>query len=387
MGSLDQRSGGPLRAVLDLSAMGMELGLSSEILGLDPLAVPDNPIPVKLIHSLPTKGPVAYGYSPALRPWCRANLNRFDGVMLHGLWGYSNWAVSQECLAAGLPYVCFPHGSLDLWPVRGQGLWKRAKKTLYWKWRARGVVAGSAAVLFATERELQNARRTFALPPNHRLVVVPYGIVPMEKLQSKPSRNIMLSPKANVALFLGRVHPKKRPDLLIKAWQKAALPPEWRLVIAGPGEPEYLRYLAALAAQCQVADAVEFTGPVAGADKQYLFQRASWFLLPSEQENFGIAVMEAALSDCAVAISDQVYIGDAFPKTSEILPLDVTAWARFMAERMTDDGWRDMTARQTKEALTIAYGVDTVIRGWVAAIRELLGHGTAPEQELPVAAV
>src|ERR1017187_9331323 len=135
VGSLDQWSGGPLRAVLDLSAMALPRGLNSEIVGFGPIAVPDNPLPVGLIHCLPTRGPASYGYAPDLRQWCRENLKRFDVVMLHGMWSYANWAVSQECLAAGLPYIIFLHGMLDLWPVRGQGIWKRLKKTFYWHWR------------------------------------------------------------------------------------------------------------------------------------------------------------------------------------------------------------------------------------------------------------
>ena len=180
---------------------------------------------------------------------------------------------------------------------------------------------------------------------------------------------------------LGRVHPKKRPDLLIKAWKAAAPPPQWLLVIAGPGEPRYLRHLSSLARNLNVSDTVRFTGPVAGADKQYLLNRASWFLLPSEQENFGVAALEAITVGCAVALSDQVYLGDKFPKPSEILPIDVEAWARFMAQRMIDDRWRDEIAARIKDEMLLTYNSEQVTRGWVRSISSVLTEAS-PKQLL-----
>jgi glycosyltransferase involved in cell wall biosynthesis len=362
--------------------MAQDLGLHSEVIGAGPMRIPDNPLEPKLFHQLQVRGPNNYGYSPGLRAWCRANLRRFDGVLLHGMWGYQNWAVSRECIAIGLPYVCFPHGMLDLWSVRGQGLWKRAKKTVYWFLRERSIIAASSAVFFTTKRELQNACRTFRLPHMQPLIVIPYGMAPpIFNVETSPRAEIVVSPKTKIALFLGRVHPKKRPDLLIKAWKAAAPPPQWLLVIAGPGEPRYLRHLSSLARNLNVSDTVRFTGPVAGADKQYLLNRASWFLLPSEQENFGVAALEAITVGCAVALSDQVYLGDKFPKPSEILPIDVEAWARFMAQRMIDDRWRDEIAARIKDEMLLTYNSEQVTRGWVRSISSVLTEAS-PKQLL-----
>lgn len=380
LGSLDQRAGGPLRVVLDLSAASIRLGLRSEVLGFGPLNVPDNPLPCELIHSLPVVGRKSYGWAPLLRSWCARSLVRFDLVILHGMWTYANWVVSRECRAVGVPYVYFPHGMLDLWSVNDQGFWKRIKKTAYWYWREREVMAGSKAVFFTAQRELQNAQKTFALPAAHPLLVVPYGMAPMSAdVQGSPREDILQSPETKVALFLGRVHPKKRPDLLIRGWGAAAVPSRWRLIIAGPGEPAYLDQLAKLALQCGVSQSVQFTGPVMGADKRYLLSRAAWFLLPSEQENFGVAVLEAIVIGCAVAVSDQVYLADEFPENAEVLPLDGDAWMRFLGQRMVDDSWRDDIARRTREKLLPVYNLQSVTYGWVNTIRRVVdGQPTEP---------
>jgi len=372
LGSLDERSGGPLRATLELSAMSEPLGLHSEILGFGELSVQDNPVSEESIHALPVKGPSSYRYAPGLRRWCQANLFRYDGVVLHGLWSYANVAVSRECVAAGIPYICFPHGMLDLWSVRGQGWLKRLKKTVYWNCIERHIVEHSCAVFFTLRREMQNARRTFALPDiDDRLIVVPYGVRQGMSLGVEGLEKVDgIVPRENIALFLGRVHPKKRPDILIEAWAKAGIGTDWRLVVAGPGEPSYVTHLANLARRCGVG--AEFTGPVAGAQKQSLLARASWFLLPSEQENFGVAVLEAVGAGCAVAVSDQVYLGDEFAEGFEILPVGLDAWSGFMRERMRDSGWRDELADRCRSRLLERFSQERVSREWVDTIQAVL---------------
>jgi glycosyltransferase involved in cell wall biosynthesis len=375
IGSLDQRSGGPLRVVLDMSALGMTLGMNSEVLGRGPIRIADIPIPSRLIHSLPLEGDTSHIYSPVVRHWCRENLRRFDGVILHGLWSATNWAISRECIAAEVPYILFPHGMLDIWSVRGQGWLKRTKKTLYWHWRERQLVSGSRAVFFTIEREFRNAQKTFRLPAIHPVIVTPFGFPPQaDDSEAMPGIGVDQGSEGKIALFLGRVHPKKRPDILIESWAGAAVPRDWRLVIAGPGEPGYLATLADLARRHGIEDVVQFVGPVAGADKRYLFQSASWFLLPSEQENFGVAVLEAVSSGCALAISDQVYLADELPNGSEVLPVSLGAWTRFMRERMTNDTWRDETVKRVREHIGDKFSLERVGGQWVDQIEKVINR-------------
>jgi glycosyltransferase involved in cell wall biosynthesis len=116
---------------------------------------------------------------------------------------------------------------------------------------------------------------------------------------------------------------------------------------------------------------------VAGKDKQYLFQRASWFLLPSEHESFGIAVMEAVQAGCALAISDQVYLSEELPEGSEVLPVQVEAWSQFMRERMPDESWRATQARQAAAALLQNHDHDKVARRWKDVIEKAATQGCA----------
>lgn len=375
IGSLDQRSGGPLRLVLDLSANATEHGIRSEILGSGPVRIADNPMPIELIHSLPIEGITSYVYSPVVRHWCRENLGRFDVVILHGLWSATNWTVSRECIAANTPYIVFPHGMLDTWPLRRQGWFKWIKKALYWYLRDRRLTAGSHAVFFTTQRELDDARLTFHLPKITPFVVAPYGVShENENVDAKPSVSVDQGAERKIALFLGRVHPIKRLDILIESWANADVPSNWRLVIAGPGEPVYLAQLEALARRCGIEDAVQFVGPVAGTDKRYLFQRSRWFLLPSEHENFGVAVLEAEAGRCALAISEQVYFADELPDGTDVLPVSEEAWTRFMRERMTDDTWHDETVRRVREHLGDRFSAEHVANEWIIQVERVINN-------------
>jgi glycosyltransferase involved in cell wall biosynthesis len=96
-----------------------------------------------------------------------------------------------------------------------------------------------------------------------------------------------------VLLSLGRIHPKKGLDRLIRAWVRVeSAYPEWRLRIVGPDELGHASQLAALAAELKT-QRVSIEGPVAGDAKTAAYREADLFVLPTLNENFGITVAEA----------------------------------------------------------------------------------------------
>ena len=160
LGALDSRAGGPVRAVLELCARGLETGHRSEVLGFGPLRVEDNPFPTELMHTLPVSGLDSYRFSPMLGSWLENNSDRYRALVLHGMWQYPAWRCARFCRSVGVPYACVPHGMLDLWPVQGQGILKRIKKSLYWHLMERSVIEGARVVFFTTAREKERGLRT-----------------------------------------------------------------------------------------------------------------------------------------------------------------------------------------------------------------------------------
>ncbi|WP_324679593.1 glycosyltransferase [Hymenobacter sp. GOD-10R] len=132
-------------------------------------------------------------------------------------------------------------------------------------------------------------------------------------------------------LFLSRIHEKKGVDLLLNAYLKtspalreaatnapmaaratdvATLPEHTRLVVAGPGlETNYGQQMQQVASKTKESQAaILFPGMLTGLAKWGAFYHCEAFVLPSHQENFGIAVVEALACSKPVLISNQVNI-------------------------------------------------------------------------------
>ena len=112
-----------------------------------------------------------------------------------------------------------------------------------------------------------------------------------------------------IFLFLGRIHPKKGCDLLIKAFAQVARKDQsLHLVIAGPDQIGWQNKLQRLCEKLGVSEKVSWTGMLSGDLKWGTFYAAEAFILPSHQENFGISVAEALACGVPVLISDRVNI-------------------------------------------------------------------------------
>ncbi|MEM4569807.1 MAG: glycosyltransferase family 4 protein [Desulfurococcaceae archaeon] len=104
-------------------------------------------------------------------------------------------------------------------------------------------------------------------------------------------KKLRIEPSDFVILFLGRVHPKKCPELLILALPEILKKvPNTKVIFAGPGDR---RKLVMLAEKLKVLDNIIFTGFVSERLKWLLIKRCDVFVLPSRTEAFGISLIEA----------------------------------------------------------------------------------------------
>ena len=259
----------------------------------------------------------SFQYHPKLQPFLRGQLSAADACVVHGLWQYPGLAVRSAARQAARPYFVFPHGMLDPWFKRTYPL-KHLKKWLYWPWGEYRVLRDAAGVLFTCEEERRLARESFPLLYQAREEVTGLGL-PDEKRDKKVLEERFLSAHPGLRgkrslLFLGRLHPKKGLDLLIRAFgQVGAREPDVRLVIAGSVSgtdvgPDHLATLRDLADRSCPPQSVIFCGLLEGEDKWGALCAAEVFVLPSHQENFGMAVVEALSCSVPVLISDKVNI-------------------------------------------------------------------------------
>jgi glycosyltransferase involved in cell wall biosynthesis len=140
-----------------------------------------------------------------------------------------------------------------------------------------------------------------------------------------------IAPDAKLVLFLGRLVPKKSPDLMLEAfahWKRheSALRPSM-LVVAGPDEGDGFRQrLEALAVQMGLNGGVLFTGPLYDDAKWSAYRDADLFVLPSQNENFGNTAAEAVACGTPVLVTDQCGIAPLIDQRAGlVVPHDCAA--------------------------------------------------------------
>ncbi|MCX6981587.1 MAG: glycosyltransferase [Verrucomicrobia bacterium] len=308
--SVNPAGGGPIEGIKQVARVHAALGHETEIVSLDsPEDAWVKECPVK-VHAM---GPVrsGYGYSSKLVPWLREHRREYDAVVVSGLWQYSGFGVWRALRGTDTPYFVFPHGMLDPWFKRAYPL-KHLKKWLYWPWADYRMLRDARAVLFTSEEECRAARESFWLYRCNE-VVVNYGIAaPTGDAEAQQQAVLARFPELagrRAFVFLSRIHEKKGCDLLVRAFAKIARTDDsLRLVFAGPDQTGWSAALREIAQQLGIADRIVWTGMISGDLKWGMLHLAEAFVLPSHQENFGIAVAEALACGTPVLISNKVNI-------------------------------------------------------------------------------
>jgi glycosyltransferase involved in cell wall biosynthesis len=286
------------------------MGHSSEVVCLDS---PDAPWIKNAPLPSHASGPAFsyYRYSPRFVPWIRNNAKRFDCVIVHGIWRFPTMGVRMALRNSSTPYFIYTHGMMDptfrtLFPVR------HMIKNTWWKLAEHRIVRDARAVFFTCEEEKRLAHQSFK-PFECRDAIVPYcvGEPPGDPAVQKAAflkAFPLLSDKRRI-LFLSRLHKKKGCDLLIHAFAHvSSMDPSLQLIMAGPDSMDWRADLEQESEALGIRDRITWTGMLTGDLKWGALHAAEVFVLPSHQENFGIAVVEALACRLPVLISDKINI-------------------------------------------------------------------------------
>ena len=150
---------------------------------------------------------------------------------------------------------------------------------------------------------------------------IPNGITRPESREAEMIREQWGLEKDGYYLYLGRVVPEKRAELLIRAFRKVST--DRKLVIAGAASDteDYYEEIRKLAAE---DDRVILTGFVSGRPLEELYSNTYAFVLPSDLEGMPMSLLEAmSYGNCCVT-SDIAECADVmkgrgltFPKGDE----------------------------------------------------------------------
>ncbi len=348
--SVDPATGGPANVLARLSPAQAALGHDVTIVTLD---TPDR---VETVRPRLEKAGVRL-----VHPTTPVGLARARGVVrslmddgmssgapdvghIHGLWQALPHLGSGVFRKRGVPYVFRPCGMLDPAVMSMSGT---LKKRAFLALRGRRDINGAQGMHFTTTTE-RDLVKPMGLSP--KPFVIPNG-VEWAEFEALPERGSYRASSGigdrPLVVFFSRVHQKKGLDLLLPAFAKGA-PEDAVLVLVGPGEEGYVASLRAEAAGLGIGDRVVFTGMIQGAERFAPVVDADLFCLPSYQENFGVAVVEALAAGTPALISDQVNIFQDVVEAGvgRATRCEVDEIADALREMLTDrDALRAMGAR------------------------------------------
>jgi glycosyltransferase involved in cell wall biosynthesis len=278
------------------------------------------------VQRLRTLGPDRLAYTPGFAAAARACVRASDVVHIHSIFTYPVHAALRAALAGGAPVVWRPCGQLHRYSL-GRSAWR---KRLYLALCGRAVRRACTAWHYTSDNESAESWPWDSSPR----FVLPNAIDPDQYAVDRQLARLAVKrawPQLGhspYVLFLGRLHPKKRLDLLLEAFLAVA-PAEFKLLVAGPDECGLWGSLAArFLRDPSAAGRVMRAGTVRGQDKVNLLAGADLFVLPSEHENFGVAALEALAAGTAVLLSPHVDLAGAVRSAGlgYTAPIRVEAW-------------------------------------------------------------
>jgi len=360
--SLDPASGGPPIVAASLAAAQAALGCESHIVSyrfpkadsriLTALRTIPGIDRVKLEYLTPlTRGEPFF--ARGARRSLAMMVEPFDLIHLHGVWDPVIRAAALACSEKRKPFVLTPHGMLDPWALRQKALKKRMALLLGY----RRMLNDAAFLHFLTDAQND---RTAALHLTSPAKVIPNGIF-LEEVDPLPQAGAFCAAhpefgSGKLVLFLGRLHYKKGLDILADAF--AVVSREFadaHLVVAGPDYGAQAGFEFQIA-RLGIAAKVHLLGPLYGAQKLAAYRDCNCFCLPSRQEGFSLAIIEAMACEAPVVISTACYFAEAAEAGAGIVTeLDAAAVAAGIATVFRDAPAARMMGKKGRELVVRRY--------------------------------
>jgi len=211
---------------------------------------------------------------------------------IHGVWMYPQYIASKIAFEKNIPSIITPHGMLEPW------LWENGtlKKKMYFNMMIKKYFSNANVLHAITPNEKENLYKLFG---HQNIEVIPNSI----SYKEVDSYNIIKKSQEKYILFLGRIHPKKGIDLLIKAFAGLSAK-NVKLKIAGPIN-QYKNELDILIKSLNIKNKVEFLGIISGQEKYQVYKDAWVFVAPSFSEVVGMVNLEAGVLETPVITTYQ----------------------------------------------------------------------------------
>ena len=367
------RYGGPIYAVHGLASALADLGNEVHVFTTNVDGSEDSQVPlgrpvdmdgVKVWY-FPAGRPRRVFRSPRLARALAQMLLQVDIVHLHSVFLWPTWAAAAACRKMGVPYFVSPHGMMVKELIR---LKSPLVKTGWITLIERSNLQHAAAIHVTADIEAKELEKFgFSLPP---LISIPNGVAPPPPATPRAvNREVrrLCEGRGPLILYLGRINWKKNLVELVRAMSDV---PHGHLGIAGYDEDNHGKTVAETAASLGLeARVTVLAQPILGTDKETLLAACDLFVLPSLSENFGIAVLEAAIRGKPVVVSEGAGVA-TFVREHQCglvcLP-NATSISRAITELLGDLGRAKMMGERARTAALRDYSWSAVARRMSAA--------------------
>lgn len=211
------------------------------------------------------------------------------------------------------------------------------------------------------------AQRYFRKTYNRETRIIPNGIDPKRPRPASAITERWGLTRGSYVLFLGRIVPEKRPELLVRAFR--GVETDKRLVIAGAAS-DTSGYYEEVRALAECDPRILLTGFVEGEELAELYSNAFCYVLPSDVEGMPMSLLEAMAYGCCCVTSDVPECADVLAGAGLTFPAgDEEGLRRVLASLLADPdeaGAMGVDARRRAEE---SYGWDSVVR-WTLEIYE-----------------
>jgi len=242
-----------------------------------------------------------------LSAYLRAHAADFDIAHVHACHNIPGALAARHLIKAHVPYVLTPHGTA-----------LRLERRLLAKYLfdvsiGRNVLSGAARLLAVSEAERIQLHSMDV--PDGRIAVIPNPsdlaefAVPIERGTFRARYGLG---DGELIMFLGKLTPRKRLDVLARAFASLTRPGA-RLVVVG-NDMGYGAELERLIETLRIGDRTLRTGLLTGRDRLEALADADVVVYPSKDEIFGLVPIEAILCGTPVVVADDSGCGEVITR-------------------------------------------------------------------------
>ena len=317
-------------------------------------------------------------FTPAgMHRYLRRHAHEFDVAHLHACRNVPGAMAAHYLHRYGVPYVLAPNGTAPIIERR------RLAKRVFDVMAGRRVLQRAAAVVAVSDAE---RRSLLSLGVRREQIhVVPNPVDPTEfspPIERGAFRRRAGLTSETLVTFLGKITPRKRLDVVVRAF--ARLAPGARLVLAG-NDMGGLDGARALARTCGVESRLIVTGLVEGRARLELLADADVVIYAGDDEVFGLVAIEAILAGTPVVVAGDSGCGEIITRVGGglVVPSGDDRAVADAASRILSEpaAWRDEVHAASGRILS-EFGAREVADRLVQVYREVcLARTLAPARQ------